>query len=84
MSPQPHGAFQPRDPTPRGDPETSSSTPSGYPFEMKAAAVSLPVAGEWAAPVVVGLGTGADAPKSLMRFRGYVGAKANPPAVLLL
>ena len=56
--PEPHGAFQLRDPVARGVPETHGSKPSGYPFKGKAAA-----RGESGLQFLGGLGTGADAPK---------------------
>jgi hypothetical protein len=58
--------FQCRDQTPRHGPETHSSKPIGYPFNLKAAASILFVAEESNAPVFCGLAIGADAPKFLL------------------
>ena len=65
LNPEPRGAFQRRDQTPRRGPETHGSTPRDYPFKLKAVAASRAVAGECAAPVFCGRASGADAPKSL-------------------
>jgi len=65
LAPQP--VFQPRDRTPRGGPETHSSTPLNYPFKLMSAARSF--IAELQAPVFCGRALGADTPKS---FRSEV------------
>ena len=83
---EPHRTFQRRDRTPRHGPETHGSQPRGYPFKLMTAAVSPAGTGPWTAPVLGGLASGADAPKSLAlcgygRRPGCLGAAGS--AILL-